>query len=98
MDYTDRYNGIERTIPGTRSYHQFLPLSSDRIGCKRCSDDEFACIHDFNLAFCLDEEIVVGSYAAVMYDQFWWICLVLENYDEEGDVCLLYTSPSPRDS
>jgi hypothetical protein len=92
--HADRYNGIEQAIPGTRSYHQFLPLSSDRIGCKRCSDDdEFACVHDFKLVFCLDEEIVVGSYAAVMYDQCWWISLLMENDDEECDVKVKFMHP-----
>ena len=53
-NHADRYNGIEDSIPGTRSYHQFVPLSRDRVGAKRCSDDEqFACTHDFNISVCL---------------------------------------------
>ena len=93
-NHADRYNGIEDSIPGTRSYHQFVPLSRDRVGAKRCSDDEqFACTHDFNAVFCLDEEILVGSYVAVIYDQSWWVGLIIEKNDEESDVKVKFMHP-----
>ena len=92
--HVNRYKGIEDPIPGTRSYHQFIPLSKDRIGARRCSDDaEFACVHDFHATFCLDEEIVIGSYAAVVYDQCWWLCLILERNVEERDVQVKFLHP-----
>ena len=34
-----------------------------------------------NAVFCLDEEILVGSYAAVIYDQSWWVGLNDQNED-----------------
>ena len=33
-----RYEGVT-TIPGTHSFHQFIPLGNNNIGTKRCSSD-----------------------------------------------------------
>ena len=76
-------------------YHQFVPLSCcNRMGAKRCSDDdEFACIHDFHANFALDEEIAIGSYAAVTYDQCWWLSVILEKNDVEHDVKVNFLHP-----
>lgn len=41
-----------KTVPGTRSYHQFVPLSTASIGTKRVSADE-----DFTLVFNFTEEV-----------------------------------------
>ena len=47
--HAKRYDNILRPIPGTRSYHQFIPLSGNKIGAKRCSNDsDFACVHVFD--------------------------------------------------
>ena len=40
---------ILNDIPGTRSYHQFTPLSRSKIGARRCSiDSNFAIVHNFD--------------------------------------------------
>ena len=40
-----------RTIPGTRSYHFYHPISANQIGCKYiCSDLNFSATFDFSPA------------------------------------------------
>ena len=38
------------TVPGTRSFHQFIPLERDKIAMKQCSEDEnYDLIYDLGL-------------------------------------------------
>ena len=47
--HENRYEAIICAIPGTRCFHQFVPLSENKIAAKRYSNDEhFTCIHNFN--------------------------------------------------
>ena len=42
----DRFKNVQ-TLPGTRSFHEFIPISERQIAAKRCSDDEeFDIKHD----------------------------------------------------
>ena len=94
INHADRYREVENAIPGTRSYHQFVPLSRDKISAKRVSEDEqYECTHNFNAVLCLDEEFVVGSYAAVIYDQNWWLCIITEIDSGERDVKVKFMHP-----
>ena len=92
--HADRYRAVEDAIPYTRSYHQFEPFSHNQSGAKRCSEDaQFACIHNFNTAFCLDPEIVLGPYTVVVYDQNWWLGFVMEENVVENDVTAKFLHP-----
>lgn len=89
-----RYDGVLHAIPGTRSYHQFTPISKNKIGAKRCSSDtNFECIHDFDKSYVEEVSVSIASYAAVVYDEYWWVGLVLEKNDEEGDVTMKFMHP-----
>ena len=56
---TERYASA-KTIPGTRSYHEFVPLNTGEIGLKRISDQEH-----FDSVFSFvpkpDEEIIMTT-------------------------------------
>ena len=42
-----------KTVPGTRSMHNFIPQSVSQIGHKLCSeDDSIVDIHDFEIPAC----------------------------------------------
>ena len=89
-----RYDNILHAIPGTRSYHQFTPISRNRIGAKRCSqDNDFSCVHNFDKIFIEEENINISSYAAVVYDDSWWIGLILEKNEEECDLTMKFLHP-----
>ena len=89
-----RYKYVINAVPGTRSYHQFIPLDRNRIGAKRCSsDDKFTCVHNFDMFYIQDEDITIGSYAAVVHDENWWIALVLEKFVQERDVKVKFMHP-----
>ena len=92
--YEKRYKYVINAVPGTKSYHQFIPLYRNRIGAKRCSsDDKFTCVHNFDVFYIQDEDITIGSYTAVVYDENWWITLVLETFEQERDVKVKFMHP-----
>ena len=92
--HINRYNNILHAIPGTSSYHQFIPLRCSEIGAKICSnEDNFACIHDFNWHHIDEENISISSYAAAVYDDNWWIGLVLEKHEDECDETMKFMHP-----
>ncbi|XP_065682048.1 uncharacterized protein LOC124811538 [Hydra vulgaris] len=60
------------TIPGTRSYHQFVSLGHQKVGTKLCSvDEKFALVHDFGNIQITTVNLVPGDYACVSYEQKW---------------------------
>ncbi len=78
-------------IDGTRSFHHFIPLSEESIGAKRISSDkDFSLVFSFkgkNSSSYVDiSEISVNNYIACVYDNHWFLGLVLSKDDEEGDV------------
>ena len=45
-EHKDRYDGVV-TLPGTRSFHQFVHIRDNQVGAKRCSTDlNFALLHN----------------------------------------------------
>jgi len=87
--HADHYRAVEDAIPGTRLYHQLEPFSHNPIGAKRCSEDaQYACIHNlFGSRNCL------GSYKVVVFDQKWWLELVIEKNVAENDVTVRFLHP-----
>ena len=89
-----RYADISNAIPGTRSYHQFTPLSRSKIGAKRCSiDSNFAIVHNFDHIYIQEENIEISSYAAAAYDDNWWIGIILEKNEVECDITMKFMHP-----
>ena len=49
-----RYEYVINVVPGTRSYHQFIPLDRNRVGAKRCIN-----VHNFDVFYIQDEDITI---------------------------------------
>ena len=62
-----------KTVPSTKSSHQFIPQSASQIGQKLCSeDDSFVDIHDFKIPTRVDiGDIAPSSYISCMYSSLW---------------------------
>jgi len=59
---------LETTIPGTRGYHQFVPISESLIKMRRVSDNNE---YDFELVFRSDNVTAVetqGEYFCLLLD------------------------------
>ena len=76
------------TVPGTRSSHHFIPLSSFKVAHKLSSEDEFhAGTHDVNLSTTFELcDIRPMTYVTCLFNSFWWVGLVTQVDVEQGDV------------
>ena len=82
------------TVPGTRSSHHFIPLSSSKIAHKLSSEDKSrAGTRDFNLPTTLQLcDIRPMTYVTCLYDSFWWMGFV-NQVVEQGDVKIQFMFP-----
>ena len=82
------------TVPGTRSSHHFIPLSSSKIVHKPSTEDEsHTGTHDFNLPTTFQLcDIRPMTYVICLYDSFWWVGLV-NQVAEQGDVKIQFMFP-----
>ena len=54
VNMEERYKRAD-LVPGTRSFHQFIPISDSIIGAKYVSDDQYYAIQfDFNIVHLLE--------------------------------------------
>lgn len=85
-----------KTIPGTRSYHHFFPLSEGKISYKRVSDDEAAAgtftFFD-NVTAEQVSDVKTMEFIACQYDSFWWVGLVEEINQEQKDFLVNFMHP-----
>ena len=86
------------TIPRTRGYHIFSPVSTNVIAFKRTAeDDSFA--GSFNIPGEPEikdmtiESIRLSEYVACIYDEKWWIGVVHEVGEVEQDVKINFSHP-----
>ena len=87
------------TVPGTRSSHHFVPLSSSKIAHKLTSEDDFYVnTHDFDLPTMVElSNITPSTYVTCLYDLFWWVGIVSNVDIEQGDVKVDFMHPhGPR--
>ena len=65
-------------MPSTWSSHNFVPLSSSRIGRKLTDEDEsYVDIHDSNVPTLFEiVDISPSAYVTCIYNSFWWIGMV----------------------
>ena len=89
------------TVPGTRSFHVFIPLDIGIISYKRTAEDEnITGIHNFfqqNPKDSLSHHPKVQDYVAVQYDDHWWIGLVTESNESQTEIKVRFMSPhGPR--
>lgn len=93
---SERFSGI-KAIPGTRGFHQFIPLSQNEIGTKRVSSDEnytsIFCFSGSSHAFLTMSELSINTYVACVYDNHWFFGIVEKLNHEEGDVTVNFLHP-----
>ena len=77
------------TLPGTQSFHQFLPIDSNTVAYKRISSDDFIIgKYSFGIKQPAIHDIRVGNYVAALYDDDWYVGLV-EELDLEKRECMI---------
>ena len=80
-------------VPGTRSFHQFVPVGEHAIATKRCSDDiPFVLQHDL---YCQASvvNVDINDIVSCLYENTWWIGLVMEIENEQNDACGKFMHP-----
>ena len=86
-----------KTVPGTRIYHHFLPISTNAISFKRTSEDTdvtgIFSFSDERNDIPLVKDIKESDFVSCMYDNNWWIGLVQSVNIEEGDVKVNFMHP-----
>ena len=85
-----------KTLPGTRSYHQFIPLLHSKIGAKYVSEEEqFAFTFDFNITpKAILREVKLSEFVSCIYDECPWIGVVEEIDVTSKDVLIKFLHPS----
>ena len=86
---------LGNTIPGTRSFHHFEPLSNSSIGYKRTREDSgLTGIQYFSNDDHDDSNINGNDYTACKYDGRLWLGLVEEINKQHwaGSLCEIYAS------
>ena len=71
VNMEERYKRAD-TVPGTRSFHQFIPISDSIIGAKYVSDDQYYAIQfDFNIVVLLGpgDAISPSQFVVCLYDR-----------------------------
>jgi hypothetical protein len=90
---TPRLNNA-KTLPGTRSFHQFIPQDTTSINVKRVFEQE-----EFNLTFNFTgsiqnlQEIIAGKYFICKYKMLNWVGLVSEVDEENDDALVKFMHP-----
>ena len=84
-----------KTVPGTRSFHHFVPLSHSKIATKRLSEEK-----TYTLEFEFDHhatqtalEVTVSQFVCCVYEQATWIGVVCEVDQENEDVLVKFLHP-----
>lgn len=91
----DRFSKA-KTVPGTRSFHHFIPKSKDQIATKRVSSDgNFCTIFDFSneLPSLRMIDISINNYIVCIYDDHWYYGLVLDKDELECDIQVKFLHP-----
>lgn len=90
----DRFNGV-KVVPGTRSFHQFVPQNETTIAVKRCSSDtEYEFMHDlYGRDNVVPITVALLDYVACMYGNKWWIGIILQKDTDDGDYHVKFMHP-----
>ena len=91
-----RYVAAE-TLPGTRSFHQFTPISQTTIGVKRVSEDstyekEFDFVNAPRPSLNLSE-LSVSSFTVALYDRKHWVGMVTDIDADHQEVLITFMHP-----
>ena len=104
MDKIIEYNTyyfLDSRTSETRSYHQYTPLSATLIGAKSINDQlEYTTTYDFSTNRVTNSTqpsqlacLSIGEYVDCMYDKEWYIGMIQEVCEEEGDIKVSFMHP-----
>ena len=96
-EQSDRFS-MTHTLPGTRKYHQLLPIRYSIIGAKHVSsDEEFAIKFDIlsRKIIAANTPISIKESDSVVcnYDKKYWIGFILAVDREQKDICVNFMHP-----
>ena len=91
-------------VPGTKSYHEFIPLSENTIAMKYCSKDQevattFSFLNEDKVSDDVNsneepsENVKALDFVSCYYDNYWWIGLILEKDDHQEDSRIKFMHP-----
>ena len=95
-----------KTVAGTRSHHSYRPHQDGKLIVKRvsgCNETAFeAVVYPDNMATSTRSDskrsvelhhCEIGKYVACIYDDKWWVGLIRDASEEEGDVLISFMHP-----
>ena len=80
VNMEERYKRAD-TVPGTRSFHQFIPISDSVIGAKYVSDNQYYAVQfDFSIVHLLGlgDTLSPSQFVVCLYDRQYWIGIIME--------------------
>ena len=95
VNMEERYKRAD-TVPGTRSFHQFIPISDSIIGAKYLSDDHYYAVQfDFNTVHLLGpgDTLSPSQFIVCLYDRHYWVGIIIEVSTENVDVKVKFMHP-----
>ena len=99
----ERYKRTD-TVLGTRSFHQFIPISDSIIGAKFVSDDQYYAVQfDFNIVNLLGpgDTLSPSQFVVCLYGRQYWVGIIMEVSTENlgGNVKFMHPKlPTPSSS
>ena len=88
VNMEERYKRAD-TVPGTRSFHQFIPISDSVIGAKYVSDNQYYAVQfDFSIVHLLGlgDTLSPSQFVVCLYDRQYWVGIIKEVSTENLDV------------
>ena len=84
----DQCYELTKTVPGTRSYHSFIPDGLSKLILRRISKDSYSTAFQFDKATSeiSINDIKVGNYYECIYDNVWYICIAADISFKKQDV------------
>ena len=95
VNMEERYKRAD-TVPGTRSFHQFIPISDSIIGAKYVSDDQYHAVQFvFNIVHLLGpgDTLSPSQFVVCLYDRQYWVGIIMEVSTENLDVKVKFMHP-----
>lgn len=92
---------LSRKVPGTRSYHSFVPDKEFKMQLRRISADKFfttCALQDVETPTVTLDEIKPGQYYGCIYDSAWYLGIVTEVSYEHQDILLNFMKQSSTNS
>ena len=87
-----RYANV-KTVPGTRSHHCFIPITTTQLQMRRLSSDVIyssVLLGDSPAELASTEVYQPGKYVACIYDNDWFIGNIVERSDINADVLVKF--------